>query len=56
MLKAGKVSNGDCATPAALDLLDGDPNAERVMLSIHRKTGKVQYSICAPWLLSGIFA
>lgn len=54
-LRAGLVDNADCATAGALDLPDGNPNAERVMTGRNRRTGKKTYSICAPWLLCGIF-
>lgn len=53
-LAAGKCDNGNCATPGAMDLPDGHRDAERVMLGRKRKTGETTYSICAPWLFSGV--
>lgn len=55
-LVAGKVRNADCATPGALDLPDGNPDAERVCVSTNRKTGATVFDICAPWLLADTFS
>jgi hypothetical protein len=52
----GKVDNAACATPGAIDLPDGNPMAERVVVGKNRRTGKATYSVCAPWLLGAAFS
>jgi len=54
-LDDGRVSNADCETPGCVALADGEPLAERVMVSLNRRTGKETLSLCAPWLLAKIF-
>ena len=49
------ADNADCATPGAMHLPDGNPNAERLMTFKNRKTGKQFFSIVAPWLLANVF-
>ncbi len=55
-LDSGKVSNGDCETPGCVALPDGNQHAERVMASRSRRTGQETLSLCAPWLLTGVFS
>ena len=50
-LADGIVANGDCATPGALDLPDGNPDAERVARRWNNRTNAAAYHIAAPWLL-----
>jgi hypothetical protein len=47
--------NAECATSGAMDLPDGHRDAERVMVSKNRKSGRLTYSVTAPWCLRGIF-
>ena len=46
--------NKSCATPGAMDLPNGNPNAERVIAS-KQKNGAIKYSVACPWLLTDIF-
>lgn len=55
-LDAGKVRNSDCETPGAVALPDGNPNAERVMVSRNVRTGAESMMLGAPWLLVDVFA
>ena len=50
-LADGIVANGDCAAPGALDLPDGNPDAERVARRWNDRTNTASHYICAPWLL-----
>jgi hypothetical protein len=56
LLNEGMCYNGYAATPGAMDLADGQRDAERVMISTNKRTGLKQFSVCAPWLLNGVFS
>lgn len=50
-----KCGNGADRYAKDMKLPSGDKNAMRVMVSWNSREGRITHSVCAPWLLCGIF-